>query len=734
MDTLLRDLPDAAGEFRFGPAVADEGRALLGAGAEALFQRLAADVESQPVRWAARALIDGVLNVAPGPADEGDDASGDELFVHMQAALQAQRAAWPQALRDAAARGGRARRALLLERAPVRALAGAWLDGVSTPATQPAPLVNRLLRARLAEQFGGDYDGAAPQWLRHEHVLAEVGLALPGVERSGFVPACGAGEASLMLGAFYRALALYGASCLPEIVAVHWVHHALGVDAQLGGAADRDDAAAAEAEACARDCLRAWRGQSRFDPWATRLATAVRACLRLEALQAEAMHARLQQLANEDADEQVARIVARHAAHAGKQHGAVRIGGRPLHELLDARPFDAGAFLRSLKASPFLKPALNSGPCRFIAALDFGGPMFGIFGADEQRALSAWAARGQAEQAAGDEEASAPAPSLWERIVGAAHSGARYGVSEPADDARSDARLLFHMLVNIERFACVLPLALAIAREGLTSAARLLRAPDHGGLRYTDPRFFRYSRAALEARMQAIHDDKLVRPFVPLAAIPCADEVVFKQKTFALGNLIDGAWAYRAALRGRHRRAADVALLRIYGDEMGNGIVERNHIELIRRVLASMDVALPHIASQAFVEQEELLDELYPFALFQLSLAQFPDTLRAEILGFNLGIEMFGLGELRLHEIQKLRHWGFDTAYETTHLSIDNLGSGHARVSLDAVTGHLEEVAQQLGADAQQREWERVWTGYAAFAQFVERSDALPQDLSDYVI
>lgn len=36
------------------------------------------------------------------------------------------------------------------------------------------------------------------------------------------------------------------------------------------------------------------------------------------------------------------------------------------------------------------------------------------------------------------------------------------------------------------------------------------------------------------------------------------------------------------------------------------------------------------------------------------------DTYFNEILGYNLAIEMFGLGELRLHEIQKLRHYGFD--------------------------------------------------------------------------
>nr|BFE74336.1 hypothetical protein GCM10020092_076370 [Actinoplanes digitatis] len=161
-------------------------------------------------------------------------------------------------------------------------------------------------------------------------------------------------------------------------------------------------------------------------------------------------------------------------------------------------------------------------------------------------------------------------------------------------------------------------------------------------------------------------------------------------------------------------------LASIYADEMGRGDVRKNHITLIVQVLKSMDIDVPHIRDDAFLDQGDLPDHLYGFSIHQLSLALFPDTFYPEILGYNLGIEMFGLGEMRLHEMQKLRHHGFDPVYEEAHLSIDNFSAGHARQSAEIIVGYLDEVARTVGADAVAPEWRRIWRGYASFAYFVE--------------
>ena len=136
--------------------------------------------------------------------------------------------------------------------------------------------------------------------------------------------------------------------------------------------------------------------------------------------------------------------------------------------------------------------------------------------------------------------------------------------------------------------------------------------------------------------------------------MPDADEVVFGQKTFALGSLIDGTWAHRIGNVGRYHRASDGMLASIYADEMGRGDLRKNHITLIHQVLRSMDIDVPHIRDVAFLDQDELPDHLYGFSIHQVCLALFPDSRYPEILGYNLGIEMFGLGEMRLHEMAKL--------------------------------------------------------------------------------
>jgi hypothetical protein len=255
--------------------------------------------------------------------------------------------------------------------------------------------------------------------------------------------------------------------------------------------------------------------------------------------------------------------------------------------------------------------------------------------------------------------------------------------------------------------------------------ARTLEAAEvlfvHGaGGRYTDATYFDYSPEALYQRAEQVYWDKLVNPYQPLTAIPDRDEVVFLQTTYALGALIDGAWLHRLANVGHAGRPSDPLLWSIYADEMGHGGLEKNHLTLIHTALASMDVRLPHIRDDAFRDQAELPDDLYGFSLYQLSLALFPDRFHPEILGYNLAIEMFGLGELRLHEIQKLSHHGFDTCYEVAHLTIDNISAGHTRQAADIIVAYLDEVRATVGEAAVREQWRRVWRGYAAYAYIVE--------------
>jgi hypothetical protein len=416
-------------------------------------------------------------------------------------------------------------------------------------------------------------------------------------------------------------------------------------------------------------------------------------------------------------ESKVAAIVARHSPYAGSQHQQVRVGGKRLADTFTDPDLDIAAFLAEFREARQLRQT-SDGLSRFIKAIKFGGPMFGIFDEHEAATFRAWVDTVQAGQR--------PEIVISANTVGDAQAKARaaaVAASRPADVVIADPgtpsdRELFYRMVNIENFASTLPLARDYAARMFETAQILLT---HGaGGQYTDASYFDYTPEALYERCERVYWDKLIAPYQPLEQIPDRDEVVFMQTTYALGDLIDATWIHRIANLGRFERPSDAAIFTIYADEVGHGDLTKNHITLIHRALHSMDIHLPHIRDAAFMDQADLPDELYDFSLHQICMANFPDTYYNEILGYNLAIEMFGLGEQRLHEIQKLRHYGFDDCYEVAHLTIDNISAGHSKQAADIIVSYLDDVRRTLGEAAVQAEWRRVWRGYASFAYFVE--------------
>jgi hypothetical protein len=742
MTDLTTSLP--WGPFECAPAAAATAATLLAGPPAALHHQLLVEQESEATLVAARQVLAAFLPATAGPDSAGPDSAGPhsagpdsagpdsagpdsagpdsaapENAAHEHAALDADQvlAELAEARAAIAEVAGRLRTApaetaalVLRQRAPLALIEGCWLDTVSQPATQPAVIVNRLGSEQLA-LLGR---GVARHTLAHRRrrLLEEHGVVLPDLLATDFLTAAGARPLTVVTAAFYLALSRLPASFLPEVVGVHCAFRALGTDAALfGDPPDPGHLPRLLAEYLELTARSPTGGTDR-----ARLFAAIRLVTRLE-LDHVAM---LGDLAGWhqglSLDARMALVVARHGQHAGRQHHRVRISGVPLQDLLADAEADAAAFVRRLRASGQLRP-LRGGGCRLTRAIRFGGSMFGIFDDAEARTIEQWAAAVAAGEepgadlvacTAGDEHATA-----WARMLAVADPGDVHAVEPPALDER---QFLFR-LVNVERFPSVLAAAQARARLVLAQAEGLFELGATG--QYTDASWFDYSPAALRERVERIYWAKLVDPFQPLAEIPSRTEVINNQKRFALGSLIDGAWAHRIGNTGRFERPGSATLFAIYADEMGRGDVAKNHITLIHQVLASMDVHLPHLRAEEFLTQTELPDATYLFATYQLALALFPDSFYEEILGYNLGIEMFGLGELRLHEMQKMRHHHLDTSYEETHLSIDNVSAGHARQSVDLIVSHLDQ-AGAAGPGAAGQAWRRVWRGYASFALFIE--------------
>ncbi|MFL6652703.1 MAG: iron-containing redox enzyme family protein [Sulfurifustaceae bacterium] len=711
------------GRFHFNPSARHGADVVLAKEPADIFSFLINDRESEVSFLVAKHVLDATLGDA-GPAGElvgslfRDESPQVELLLRW---IEERRNEIVAILRQALSHGPEGCRAVLRERAAVSLLGDCWLDLISQPATQPAEIVNRLFSHRW--RMLGNGTPARSATARRRKAIEAAGIFLPEVADAAFQRETGMTRATALHAAFLLALARFPANYLPEVVGTHVVCHLIGVDDLV------TDVTAVVEEREASEILTAFFDLLDDAPQrgalSRRLVKAIAVVLALEHFQATLLAEVAAHAAGQSLERKVAEIVRRHAPFAGKQHGAIKVGGTLLSDRFVARDFDAAAFLSDFRRSPFVKARPN-GRCRFLEALRFGGPMFGIFSEDEARILKAWIEQiGDSPPAAetatrdwmspGDEMAA-----KW--LFGIRQCSPRGLVFE--EQADLDDRSLFHRLVNFENYPNVLPSALERARAALERATILFDGGGHG--RYTDPSFFDYSPERLCARIESIYWNKLVNPYAPLAQVPPRDEVIFGQKVFALGSLIDGSWAFRSGGTGHYERSADGMLFSIYADEMGRGDLRKNHIVLIHRVLSSLEINLPHIRDEAFIDQDEIPDDFYAFPLNQLCLGLFPDALYPEILGYNLGIEMFGLGELRLHEMQKLRHWGFDDSYERVHLSIDNLSAGHARQSAAIIQSHLDETARRYGAAAAAAEWRRVWNGYAVFSYFVEGENLEP--------
>ncbi|OLE26734.1 MAG: hypothetical protein AUG44_12140 [Actinobacteria bacterium 13_1_20CM_3_71_11] len=694
--------------FEFDPDVRQPAADLLaGTPAQAL-AHLLRDQESQVGLLVARHVIDAFRSAGEVP---GDGADADGIAARVLAVRAELTAGVPALL----AGGDEVTDAVLRQRAPIALLGGCWLDTVSQPATQPAVAVNRL----FGQYFRLQGEGNPRQSVHHlrRRALEQSGVYLPDIDAVDFLTKAQARPLTALHALWYLSLSRLSASFLPETVGVQYAYHALGIDEALLGLPARLD------EATLRAGLAEYLDLTGDSPTGVadrqRLLTAIDLTVTLEREHVALLHEVARWQASLPLEAKVAAIIERHLPFAGRQHRDVRVAGQRLADVFADPDVDLAAFVRTFRDSRQLK-RIHGDDGRFLKAIKFGGPMFGIFDEREAAVFAQWADRA----AAGDlpdvelspNRCGDAAAARWSAaLAGSAPADVRFARAAPADD-----RELFHRLVNIEAYPNTLPIAYRTALANLDSAELLFTVG--GGGRYTDASFFDYTPGALAERVDRIYWDKLVNPYRPLTEIPDREEVIFVQKTFALGSLIDGTWAHRIGNLGRYRRPSDGMLASIYADEMGRGDLRKNHITLIHQVLRSMDIDVPHIREVAFLDQGELPDHLYGFSIHQLCLALFPDSFYQEILGYNLGIEMFGLGEMRMHEMQKLRHHGFDPIYEEAHLSIDNISAGHARQSADIIIAYLDEVARTVGEPVVQAQWRRIWRGYASFAYFVEHT------------
>jgi len=157
-------------------------------------------------------------------------------------------------------------------------------------------------------------------------------------------------------------------------------------------------------------------------------------------------------------------------------------------------------------------------------------------------------------------------------------------------------------------------------------------------------------------------------------------------------KLVDGAWLY--GMLPRWENPDFHPLIKTYLEELGDGVPDKNHVTLYRRLLAA----------HGCEHWEGLSEEYFTQGAIQLALAHNAQDFLPEIVGYNLGYE-----QLPLHLLitsYELNELGIDPYYFTLHVTVDNAGSGHAHKAVQALRNLMAQSTDPAAF------YQRVLDGY----------------------
>lgn len=379
-------------------------------------------------------------------------------------------------------------------------------------------------------------------------------------------------------------------------------------------------------------------------------------------------------------------------------HAKVRVKEKSLDAWLSEYAERPETVLQALRDSPRVDTICPEGS-RFIRAMTFGGPMFGVFDANEREAALAWIENPAAPVPVAD---ITPGPALESVGPCLPCSGAVHARPSPQTSRRWYLALL----------RCESPADIPVGAEGLVTRV-LNRARWLGKLGMARPGRFYYSPAAFGQFIDQQHRKELER-YRPLTAPPRVDRDFCRWALLQLAPaiLVDGTWLAGIPSAAERLDETRCHLVKIYADELGYGRAEWNHPNVYRRLLASLGLDLPASDTEEFARHPAFVDAAFDLPVYLMAIGLMNDHYFPELLGLNLAIELSGLGAPYLRAIDILRHHGMDPTILQLHLSIDNLASGHAARARNAIELYLEEIRQREGPVAMRAAWDRIWQGY----------------------
>jgi len=597
-------------------------------------------------------------------------------------------------------------RLFFLALGPSMLLEGAWLARASQPATGHLPVHSHLFA--LYCRIIGLEDDSPSLPLHFRALLTGLGISLPPLSSPSFFNNRRFPEFALHIPCIQLGLMHRPRTFFPELLGYTLAHYWLDSDwwASLVGPPEAAWTSARErflddarplASAALESYVREQGTSERLSAGWHLYRHAFESLLRDFA----ASRNRHQTAADAMAD-----IVRAKRPYAVAYHRRVMLQERSLDQWLAQGEDDPGPLLEALRDSPYVDMQCPVAG-RLIRAMDFGGPMFGVFSAEERRLCLNWIENPDAEaeqvDATGTALRSAPEPSTGQNQRNLSHRPGKHATA----DRTLNRRRLFTALLHAES-ATDCPPEAAIAVERILRRSRwldLLR-PAYHSLRSYDPTTFSQWIEAIyrqeTARYRPLNaDPKISREFCLWAILQLAPSI-----------LVDGCWLAGIPTASEKLDEVQQHLLHIYADELGNGKPERNHANVYRRLLESLDLALPEFETEDFAQDRRFTDAAFELPVYMLAIGQLKELYFPELLGLNLGIELSGLGAGYMQVVDILRHYRIDPAIIQLHQTIDNLASGHASSARDAILLYLDQIRQREGLSAVQEPWCRIRLGY----------------------